>query len=108
MSTAEPLTREELARQFQWDQFSPQLQASLYRHYTTFTHDGNLQLARADIQSASDTLSWVLQGQPATAFLGEHRQYFGVESTNDLEAMIAAARAEKEQPGGRQEQAGAQ
>jgi hypothetical protein len=56
-------------------------------HYLTFSHEGNLQRAERDIQSAVDTLSWVNQGEPLAPFLKEHRRYFGEESTADLADM---------------------
>lgn len=69
MSTQQPLTREQLAKEYQWSQFPEATQERLYTHYGRFTHEGDLTLAERDIQSASDALSWVLQGTRLDAFL---------------------------------------
>jgi len=86
-STRQPRTREQLAQEYQWSQFPEAIQQRLYVHYTGFAHEGNLRLAASDIQSASDTLSWVLQGVRLAPFLKEHRDYFGQASTDDLADM---------------------
>ncbi len=100
MSQQQPLTREQLAQEYQWSQFPEAIQELLYRHYTTFDHAGDLRLAAADIQSVSDTLSWLVQGARLGAFLEEHRTYFGQASTDDLADMarqLAALRQKPEQ-----------
>ncbi|MGH2497584.1 MAG: hypothetical protein ACRDIV_23020 [Ktedonobacteraceae bacterium] len=89
MSTQQPqpLTRELLAKEYQWSQFPEAIQQRLYIHYTTFVHEGDLRLAERDIQSASDALSWVILGTRLAPFLIEHRQWFGEASTDDLADM---------------------
>ena len=83
------LTRSQLAEKFEWeDNFPVIIQDRLYQHYLTYTHNGRTGLALVDIQSATDTLLWSIQGKPMKAFLGEHLQYFGSESTDDLKEMI--------------------
>ncbi len=82
----QPLTREGLAKLYQWNSFPQSIQEKLYQHYLTYTHNGE-SLQRADIQSVSDTLSWVSQGQPLARFVGDHLQYFGTESTGDLKRL---------------------
>lgn len=84
MSNQQSLTQEQLTNEYQWSHFPEAIQERLYTHYVTFNHAGNLQRAERDIQSASDTLSWVSQGEPLAPFLKEHRRYFGEESANDL------------------------
>ena len=84
MSNQQALTREQLAKAYQWNQFPEAIQQQLYQHYLEHTHDGDLELAERDIQSASDALSWVMLGSRLDAFLKEHRQWFGEDSTNDL------------------------
>ena len=84
-----PLTREQLAEQFLWeDNFPPQVQERLYEHYAMFAHDGKTGLALLDIQSATDTLIWAVQGKAMSPFVAEHRQYFGEDSAQDLQKLI--------------------
>jgi len=79
-----PLTRVQLAKKFDWqDNFPQAIQDRLFEHYTKFSH------SESDIQSVSDTLFWAAQKKPMSAFLAEHRQYFGSASANDLQSMIA-------------------
>lgn len=72
VSTQQPHSREQLAREYQWSQFPEAIQQRLCAHYTGFAQEGNLRLAKSDIQSASDTLSWALQGACLDPFLKEH------------------------------------
>lgn len=87
MSPAQPLTREKLAQLYQWNQFPDEIQDLLFRHYQQFSHNGDLRQAQMDIQSASDTLSWVQQGERIDNLLHEHTHYFGELSAEDLVAM---------------------
>lgn len=98
MSTQQPLTREQLAKEYQWSLFPAPIQERLYRHYLTHTHEGNLRLAERDIQSASDTLSWALQEARLDPFLKEHRGYFGPASTDDLADILKQFRDLQQQP----------
>lgn len=93
MDNQQPRTREQLADAYQWSQFPEEIQARLYLHATTFIHQGDLRLAESDIQSASDTLSWAMQGIRLDPFLKEHRAYFGQASTNDLADIVQQLRA---------------
>jgi len=78
-----PLTRVQLAKKFEWeDNFPKAIQDRLFEHYTKFKY------SETDIQSASDTLVWAVQGKSMNAFLQEHRQYFGSASTDDLQEII--------------------
>jgi hypothetical protein len=97
-STQQPLTRDQLAQEYQWEVFPEAIQVRLYSHYTTFTHDGNLRLAVSDIQSASDTLSWQLQGARLDAFLSEHRGYFGQASAEDVADMVQLLATLRQKP----------
>ena len=87
MSNQQPLTREQLANEYQWSQFPEAIQERLSAHYVTFNHAGNFQRAERDIQSATDALFWVKRGEPLAPFLKEHRRYFGEESAADLADM---------------------
>lgn len=101
MDNQQPLTREQLAERYQWGQFPAAIQERLFAHYGKFTYGGNLTLAERDIQSASDALSWVMQGSRLAPFLKEHRQWFGDDSTDDLADMakqLAALQQASDQP----------
>lgn len=94
--TGQPLTREALAQLYQWDNFPESIQEQLYQHYQTFTHDRNMDLARADIQSVSDSLYWVSLGTSLDRFTQEHFHYFGVASTEDLKHLAGELTALKQ------------
>ena len=85
MSENQPLTRIQLEEKFEWqDNFPQVIQDRLFEHYTQFG------CSVSDIQSASDSLFWATQKKPMSAFLAEHRQYFGSASADDLASMIKA------------------
>ena len=89
MSTQQhPLTREQLAKEYQWSLFPAPIQERLYRHYLTHTHEGDLHMAERDIQSASNTLEWLVLGARIEGCLSEHRGYFGEASTADLTGIL--------------------
>jgi hypothetical protein len=98
MSNQEALTREQLAREFQWALFPGTIKERLYHHYLMFTHDGNLQEAERDIQSASNTLEWLTKGARIDSCLNEHRSYFGQASTDDLIEIVQQLRDLQKQP----------
>lgn len=83
-----PLTRQQLAREFQWELFPAAIQERLYRHYTTFVHEGDWHLAERDIQSASNTLEYLVLGARIDGCVSEHRGYFGEASATDLAEMV--------------------
>ena len=87
MSNQQALTRDQLAKEYQWSQFPEAIQVRLYQHYLEHSHEGDLNLAERDIQSASDALSWVMLGSRLDPFLKEHREWFGAASTDDLADM---------------------
>ncbi len=98
MDNSQPRTREHLTQAYQWSLFPEAIQERLYRHYLTSMHGGNLREAELDIQSASNTLEWLIQGARIDGCLREHRGYFGEASTADLADIVEQFHALQQQP----------
>ncbi len=84
----QPLTREQVAQKYQWSTFPEEIQKRLFEHYQTFTHEGDLKRAESDLQSATNTLDWLLSDAHIDTCLAEHQAYFGEASAKDT-ARIA-------------------
>jgi hypothetical protein len=92
MGNSQLLTQEHLARAYQWSLFPAPIQERLYQHYLTHIHQGDLRMAASDIQSASNTLEWLVLGARIDGCLNEHYRYFGEASTADLVDMVQQLR----------------
>lgn len=92
MGNSHPLAREHLAKAYQWSLFPAPIQERLYQHYLTHTHQGDLRMTERDIQSASNTLEWLVLGARIEGCLHEHHHYFGEASTADLVDIVQQLR----------------
>jgi hypothetical protein len=88
MDSSQLLTREQLAKTYQWSLYPEPIQERLYAHYVKFIHEGNQNFAESDSQSATSMLEKLVQGERIDGCLSDHLGYFGQASADDVADII--------------------
>ena len=84
-----PLTQKQLSEKFFWVSFPNVIQDRLYQHYQRFAYEGNVNRAKADVESCSILLS-ALANDSFYELMEKHRRSYGQASSDDLKAMVQA------------------